>query len=104
MNVGDKFWVSDFYTNQDDYLVEFEVVHIDVPINSGHTTGAIYKCIRPDAPFRRPHYFTNNGSVDVMSAKIYKTEEEVRQWELEREDYERRREEAMRIFPEGFDV
>jgi hypothetical protein len=104
MKLGDRFWVSDYYSHQEG-LVEFEVVDIIPEDPHAHVkyVGCRVEDLEKDHRRNKYHYFTEFGSPDVMSARIYRTKAEVKEFEARLKDYEERREKAKAIFPEGFD-
>ena len=99
MKIGERFWVSRYYSGQEDYLVEFEVLRS----YQDDWLGILYICKCLDINPKQEHTFTRYGSPDVLSAEILKTPEEVKACEEKRKDYEERRQKAMEIFPEGFE-
>lgn len=108
MKIGDRFWVSNYFVSQDiGELVEFEIVEVFDTEHSGSRDMPWVKYgARTNHEFfktNRIHYFGEDGSPDVMGARLYKNEYELSEYKALSEDYERRREEAMKIFPEGFE-
>lgn len=99
MIIGQRFWVSDYFTKQEDYLVEFEVKAIT---NNAHL-GRVYISKSVENPSSKEYCFTDTSSIDVFSAKVLKSIEDVIKWSRDRKDYEDRRAKAMEIFPEGFE-
>jgi len=98
MKIGDRFWVSDYFMGQDG-LVEFEVREFASEFGTQY-----YLANKVEAgPNSRVYWFYNNKSLDVLSARVYKTQQEVAAYHAKQEDYERRKAEAMKIFPEGFE-
>lgn len=100
MNIGDRFWVADYYDRQDG-LVEFKVVGL-LP-DTSWPGWVKYEAVRIDPESTHIHFFGDNGSPNVFSAIILKTQDEVNAHYAKMEDYEERRAKAMAIFPEGFE-
>jgi len=111
MKIGDRFWVSDYFSNQGDDLEEFEVVKIGIDAFSNGIRAPIkfyYLAKRnikghSGIPSPKLHYFNDNGSVDVMSARLYFNTSEVDEYYAKVNDRDERRELAMKIYPEGFE-
>ena len=69
LNIGDKFWVSGYYTNDDvGDVTEFQVVdyYSDAFINSSYLA-------KPAGSDKTPRVFTDYGSLDVLGAKVFKS-------------------------------
>jgi len=98
MNIGDKFWVADYWANN-----EYPSVFEDIGFNKEVWPKWVkYKCKSLDYPKSGIHHFGDNGSPDVFSAVILKTKEELDNWYKKQKDFEERKELAEEIFPEGF--
>jgi len=110
MKIGDRFWVSDYFSNQGDDLEEFQVIGLEIVAHTDINVPIkfYYAATRnmpgyEGIPSSSLHYFDDNGSVDVMSARLYFNASEVHEYYAKVDDRNERRELAMKIYPEGFE-
>lgn len=76
MKIGDRFFVSNYFSKQDvGDLVEL----VDQNTGSRDEPYGVYGAKSLDEYYttKKIHYFSDHGSMDVMGARIYKTQQEV---------------------------